>query len=81
MIEAVWLVVSWALTIVMACPIMLAFGGSIPKPEPESPPPKIEDKSIQDEASKEKARLLKRRGRSSTMLSGDTLGGTPGTLG
>ena len=80
--DAVWLVVSWALTIVTACPIMLAFGSpSIPKPEPTPPPPKVTDKSIQDEASKEKARLLKRRGRSSTMLSGDTLGGTPGTLG
>lgn len=58
------------------------FGGGprISQPPPPPPPPTQEDPSVKAEATKERDKLRKRRGRASTLLSGDTLGGTA-TLG
>ena len=53
----------------------------MPKPPPPPPPPPTpEDPSIKEAGIKEKDKLRKRRGRASTLLSGDTLG-AGGTLG
>lgn len=41
---------------------------SAPKPMPAPPPPKIEDRSVQDEANKERIRRQRSQGRSSTIL-------------
>ena len=57
------------------------FGGAAaPKPPPPPPPPKIEDPNVQDAAAKERRRLRASKGRSSTLLAGDTLG-APSSLG
>ena len=54
---------------------------SVPKPPPPPPPPPTpEDPSIKEAGIREKDKLRKRRGRASTLLSGDTLG-AGGTLG
>lgn len=53
---------------------------NIPKPAPPPSTTQIEDKSVQDEANKQRGRLRRQRGRASTLLAGDTLGATS-TLG
>lgn len=53
---------------------------NIPKPPPPPPPPAPDGKAIQEAESKERGRLARRKGRGSTLLSGDTLG-SGGTLG
>jgi len=56
----------------------MSFGGSKPKkPEPFVPPPDIEDPAIAEAKRRERERLIKKRGRGASILTGPQ--GAPGS--